>query len=108
MANLTKSFMLRPVLVLKKGKMGVGGVFFGSREHVWKKYIDHTPAHPENIDDDILFITYVGLTNRDLEIIKEMTESRMKFKNVYFRKASPVISVNCGAGTFGLLFKYKK
>lgn len=106
-ADLTKSFMARPVLVLKKGNMAVGKVFFGSRERAWKKYIDHTLARPDTIDDDILFITYVGLTNRDLEKIKEITEKRMKFKNVYYQKAAPGIAVNCGAGTFGLLFKYK-
>ncbi len=107
-ADLTRSFMVRPVLMLKNGKMGVGRIYFGSRERAWKKYIDHTLSHYENIDDEILFVTYVGLTSRDLDVIKEMTENRMKFKNIYFQKASPGIAVNCGAGTFGLLFRYKK
>ncbi len=107
-ADITKTFMVRPVLMLKNGNMGIGKVFFGSREGTWKKYIDRTLAHPDIIDNDLLFITYVGLTNRELEIIKEMAQNRMKFKNVYFKKASPAIAVDCGAGTFGLLFKYKK
>ncbi|MBP3237986.1 MAG: DegV family EDD domain-containing protein [Lachnospiraceae bacterium] len=106
-ASLTKSFMARPVLVLKHGKMGVGDVYFGSRERAWKAYIDHTLMHVGNIDDEMLFVTYVGLTTHELEKIKKMTESRMKFKHIYFQKASPGIALNCGPGTFGLLFKRK-
>ena len=106
-ASLTKSFMARPVLVLKHGKMGVGDVYFGTRERAWKTYVDRTLTHTGNIDDEMLFITYVGLTNHELEKIRKMTESRMKFKHIYFQKASPGIAVNCGPGTFGLLFKRK-
>ena len=106
-ASLTKSFMARPVLVLKHGKMGVGDVYFGTRERAWKTYIDHTLMHVGNIDDEMLFVTYVGLTTHELEKIKKMTESRMKFKHIYFQKASPGIALNCGPGTFGLLYKKK-
>ena len=105
-ADLTKAFFMRPVLVLKKGKMGVGSVYFGATQRVWKKYIDSALAH-NNIDTSILFVTYVGLTTKELETIKSMAEERMHFENVYFQKASPAIAVNCGAGTFGLLFTEK-
>ena len=106
-ADLTMSFMVRPVLELKKGKIGISRVFFGTKEEVWKKYIDDVLRDKENIDDAVLFITYVGLTNRELESIKEYTESRMHFRRIYFQQSSPAIAVNCGAGTFGLLLKYR-
>ena len=105
-ADLTKAFFMRPVLVLKKGKMGVGSVYFGATHRVWKKYIDSALAH-SNIDTSILFVTYVGLTTKELEVVKSMVEEKMHFDNVYFQKASPAIAVNCGAGTFGLLFSEK-
>lgn len=38
-AGVTKALMARPVLVLKRGKMGVGKVYFGAREAAWKRYI---------------------------------------------------------------------
>ena len=104
---LTRSFMARPVLIMKKGRLKVGRVYFGSKERAWKKYIDHTLSQNRSINDEMLFITYVGLTSRELESIKKMTEAHIKFRNVYFRKASPAIAVNCGAGTFGLIFGYK-
>lgn len=37
------------------------------------------------------------------EKIKKYTE----FDEIYFQKASPAIAVNCGPGTFGLLYKLK-
>ena len=106
-ANITRSFMARPVLVLKKGKMSIGSVYFGSRERAWKRYINHVLSKKNDIDNEILFITHAGLSRHDLNRIKEYAESRMKFKHVYFHKASPAIAVNCGAGTFGLLLRYK-
>ncbi|MBO4216517.1 MAG: DegV family EDD domain-containing protein, partial [Clostridia bacterium] len=38
-AKITKSLALRPILVVKNGKMTVGEVCIGSRRHSWKKYI---------------------------------------------------------------------
>ena len=97
--------MARPVLVLKRGKMGVGKVYFGAREAVWKRYIRSVLRSPSGIDRRILFVTYVGITNKDMEWIRQQVEKRMKFERIYFQKASPVIAVNSGGGTFGLLIR---
>ena len=104
-ASVTKALMARPVLVLKRGRMGVGKVYFGSREHVWKRYIRSVLRSPSAIDRRILFVTYVGITNKDMEWIRMQAEKRMKFEHIYFQQASPVIAVNCGSGTFGLLIR---
>ncbi len=106
-ANVVKSIMGRPVLVLRKGKMGVGVMHFGSREKAWKAYINSALSTPSRIDEKILFVTYVGLSKRDTDWIKEQIEKRMSFDEIYFKQASPAISVNCGPGTFGLLYKVK-
>ncbi|MCR5650631.1 MAG: DegV family EDD domain-containing protein [Lachnospiraceae bacterium] len=106
-AAITRAFMIRPVLVLKKGIIGVGGVFLGSRETAWKRYINSTLKNPESIDRTILLVTYVGLNQNDIEKIRKMVEKRMKFEEIFFQKASPSVAVNCGPGTFGLLFARK-
>ena len=103
-ADLIKSFMLRPVLEVKNGKIGVGGMYFGSRESAWEKYIQSVLRHKEDIDSSMLFVTYVGLSKREKEWIREVIEQNMKFDAIYFQQASPAVSVNCGPGTFGLLF----
>ena len=106
-ANLVKSLMGRPVLVLKKGKMGVGMTYFGDRETAWKRYINSALSSPSSIDDNILFVTYVGLTKKDTDWIRDQIEKKMNFKEIYFKQAAPAIAVNCGPGTFGLLYREK-
>ena len=106
-ANVVKSLTGRPVLVLRKGKMGIGMTHFGSRENAWKNYINSALAVPAAIDNRILFVTYVGLTKRDTDWIREQIEKKMTFEEIYFKQASPAIAVNCGAGTFGLLYMEK-
>ena len=106
-ANVVKSLMGRPVLVLRKGKMGVGMAYFGTREKAWKSYIASALSTPAAIDNRVLFVTYVGLTKRDTDWIREQIEKRMDFDQIYFKQASPAIAVNCGAGTFGLLYMEK-
>ena len=43
----------------------------------------------------------------DKEEVKEEVLSIVKFEKVYLQKASPAISINCGPGTFGLLYSRK-
>ena len=106
-ANLVNSLMGRPVLVLKKGNMGLGKLYFGSRKRAWKKYINKCLASERPIDTRILFVTYVGISKRDMDWIREQINKRMTFDEVYFQQASPAIAVNCGPGTFGLLLREK-
>ncbi len=102
-ANFARSIMVRPVLKMKNGKMKVGNFYFGSKERAWRKYIDSVLRYPSTIDKRICFVTYVGLSNRDMNWIREQINKRIRFEEIYFQKACPVIAVNCGPGTFGLL-----
>ena len=104
-ARVTKAVMARPVLRLKKGNMGVGKIYFGSRERAWKRYISSVLRNPAAIDRRLLFVTYVGISKRDMDWIRQQIEKCMTFDHIYFQKASPVIAVNCGNGTFGLLIR---
>ena len=106
-ANIVKSLMGRPVLKLRKGKMGVGITYFGAREQAWKAYISSTLSNASAIDTSILFVTYVGLSKRETDWIREQVEKHVRFDEIYFKQASPAISVNCGPGTFGLLYMEK-
>ena len=107
MANVVKSLMGRPVLVLRKGKMGVGNTYFGSRESAWKAYINSALTRSPSIDTRVLFVTYVGISKREADWIRDQIEKTMHFDEIYFKQASPAIAVNCGPGTFGLLFMEK-
>ena len=106
-ANLVKSLMGRPVLVLKKGRMNVGKIYFGSSKSAWKAYINSCLSNSSRIDTSILFVTYVGLSKKEMDWIREYIEKSVKFEEIYFQQASASIAVNCGPGTFGLLYKEK-
>lgn len=106
-SNLTKSFALHPAIKMKNGRISLHKLYFGSRRKVWEKYIISTLRNTSNIDKSVLFVTYVGLTNKEKDWIKQKIEDRMKFDTIYFESASPAIAVNCGPGTFGLLLKRK-
>lgn len=103
-ASVTNAFMIRPVLALKKGKMVVGNIYLGARQRAWNHYISSILDRRSNIDHRVMFVTYVGLTQADLHEIEEAIHKRAQFEHIYFQKASPAIAVNCGPGTFGLLY----
>lgn len=105
LANLGKAVMFHPVLAMKKGRLKLATFFIGSKQHAWSRYISYTLADVSKIDKSILFITYVGLTQKDLDWIRAIVDKRVKFEKVFYQKASPTIAVNCGPGTFGLLFR---
>ena len=107
-AKLTKSFMARPVLVLKNGVMGVGKIYFGSKMSAWKTYIVSTLHSTPRIDKRLLLVNYSGLSKQDIDTIEMLIEETVHFDEIIFRQASPAISVNCGPGTFGLLMREKQ
>ncbi|MCR5701665.1 MAG: DegV family EDD domain-containing protein [Lachnospiraceae bacterium] len=104
LSSIAKAFNVHPVMLLHNGKMSVGGFYFGSRERAWRKYINRMVNKMSTADKKYLFVTYVGLSQKDIEEIRSIIANRLNFENVYFQKASPAIAVNCGPETFGLLY----
>ena len=107
MNRLCRALMFHPVLVLKKSSIKVGKIRMGSKDYVYKKYISSTLNAPRSIDRKTLFITYAGMTKEELMEIKNLVSQKVIFDNIIFQKASPAISINCGPGSFGLLFMTK-
>ena len=106
-ARITKALMMHPVLVLSKGKIRLKKVIIGSRERARKKYISYAMRTAKRIDDREAFITYVGVSVKELDFINVEVENRVHFKNIYYQKASPAISADCGPGTFGVIYMTK-
>ncbi len=101
---LCDALLLRPVLVLRKSKMVVGGVKMGGFARVAKSYVRHLLLDTRNIDRRILFITYSGMDEKKLKYIQALVQQYCPFERVYLQKASPAVASNCGPGAFGLLF----
>lgn len=105
--SIAKAFLFRPVLTLKKGKMGAGKVYFGEEETAIKKYISGIFNSRATIDTRRAFITYAGLNWEELRVIEEEVKRRVNFDQIIFMKASSAVTANCGPGTIGVLFKVK-
>lgn len=103
--TICKAFMVHPVLVLKNSKMMVGAIMIGTKKTVWRKYIESVLSNAGRIDKKLLFITHAGLSNEELQEIEKTVRKKVNFDQIIYQKASPAISINCGMGAFGLLFK---
>ena len=90
--------------MLKKSKMVVGSMEMGGFQHAMKKYIRKTLQDSGSIDRSILFITYSGMEEKQLQYIKSLVQQYCPFERIYLQKASSAIASNCGPGSFGLLF----
>ena len=103
-ASVAGAFMVHPQIQLSRGKMIASKYFLGTRDAVWDSYMSDVLRKMKNADERLLFVTYVGLTYRELEMIREKISAVRHFDRIIFQKASPAIAVNSGPGTFGLLY----
>ena len=106
--QIANTLLVHPVLKLKRGELRVGGIYLGSRERAWRRYIASELRAMASVDQRLLFVTYVGLSQKELGLIRAEIEKKGHFDQVIFQKASPAIAANCGPGTFGLLFAEKE
>ena len=102
--KVCSALMIHPVIVMKESAMTVGGIIFGDKERSRTRYIKRALRRSANIDTGTLFITYAGMSGDELEKIRKEAESIVRFEHVYIKQASPAVSINCGPGTFGLIF----
>ncbi len=103
--RIASAFMMHPVITLKNGHIKLGNIYLGTREHFWKQYIKKSLITLDTIDTRRLFVTYAGITGPELRWIEDEIRKKISFDEIIFQKASPAITINCGPGTFGLLFR---
>lgn len=102
--KICKSLMVYPKLGMRNSKIDMVGLLSGSKERRWKQYINNTLKHGNRIDKRLLFITHVGLTHHELQEIENQVLCKVAFENVIYYQATSAIAINCGPGSFGLLF----
>ena len=100
------TLMLKPMIAVKDGKMGVEKKYRGKISKVLKEYVKELEPQMRDAVPDRVFITHTA----DDETVKEirgMVEELGIFEHVYDTKAGGVISSHCGPGTLGVLFVSK-
>ncbi len=104
--QISHMLKLRPMIVMRRNKITVGGIMTGKRK-AEKKYIRHALRRSGSIDGNLLFIVHAGCSVKELEQFKAEVAKIKKFETVRIQKTSSVISSNCGAGCFGLIYQRK-
>ncbi len=102
--KICEAFMLHPVIEMRGGFMQVVRILVGGSRQAKQAYIRKALRRPEEIDTSVLFLTYVGMKQAEVERIRDEVLARVPFERVYLQKASPAISIHCGPGTFGLIY----
>jgi len=103
-ANLLR---LKPCIMVRGGKMGVGRKYRGQFAAVLEKYIADMLANPSDIDDNLVFITHAGCDEAIVHQCVEQVKKTGLFREVQATRAGCTISSHCGRNTLGVLFVRK-
>lgn len=103
---LGATLMLKPMIAVKDGKMGVEKKYRGKISKVLKEYVKELEPQMRNAVTKRVFITHTQ-SDETVAEIRAMVEELGIFENVYDTKAGGVISSHCGPGTLGVLFYSK-
>lgn len=98
---------IRPCIEVSGGKMVVARKYRGAYERCLRQYLSDRFRIKEQLDSKRIFITHTGLTDRALEIIREIVDSEMKFDEVILSRAGSTITSHCGENTFGIIMLRK-
>ncbi len=102
--QVCKTLMLHPSVVLKGSRIRLNRMFWGYTRVAWKNYIAREFRKGVKFDKDILFVCYVGLTPEQRDWLEEEIRKKADFRYIMFKQASSAISINCGPGSFGIIY----
>lgn len=106
-AGICRTFMLVPVLSLKNSSLKTVRIFNGQRDAVREKYLRRIAKSRAVMDKGTVFLTHAGCSDMELsEIIVEL-KRMLDTEDIICIEASSAISINCGPGSFGVIFKKK-
>lgn len=100
-ANLLQ---LKPCIMVKDGKMGVGKKYRGKFAATLTKYISDQLGDLNDIELDRIFVTHAGCSDEICRQCVEQVKSIADFKEVLLTRAGCTISSHCGRNTLGVLF----
>lgn len=104
-ANLLK---LKPCIEVHEGKMKVGKKYRGAYEKCALEYVRDRLDGNNNIESNIIFITWTGIDPKLLKEIEKEVKKYHKFHTVIVNEAGSTITGHCGPGTFGILYFRKE
>lgn len=101
--KICRQFVLRPVLAMKNGKLGLKSIGAGNYDKAVIRYVKREMRHSNTIDKKQVFITHAGCPLKLINEIKNELE-KTGIDEIIVTKASATVSSNCGKGSVGVLF----
>ena len=103
-AKLCQIFQLHPMGEVRQGKAKLIGLLGGNLENARSQGIRWNLRHKKKISRDIIYVTHVGCSVKELEKIRREILRQIPFTRVEMHKASFTTACNAGVGTIGLAF----
>ena len=103
-AKLCQIFQLHPMGEVRQGKAKLTGLLGGNLENARSQGIRWNLRHKKKISRDIIYVTHVGCSVKELEKIRREILRQIPFTRVEMHKASFTTACNAGVGTIGLAF----
>ena len=104
-ANLLK---LKPCIEVCEGSMKVGKKYRGAYEKCALEYVRDRLEGNDNIENNIIFLTWTGVDAKLLKEIEKEIKKHQKFRTIVVNEAGSTITGHCGPGTFGVLYFRKE
>ena len=95
---------LRPMILVKDGKMEVGKKFRGSYNDCMRRYIESKLQDRSDIRLKRVFITHTRCSDETLAAARKAVEDCQQFGEVLDTTAGCTITNHCGENTLGVLF----
>jgi len=103
-AKMCRSMHLHPVAVVRQNKVVLSMLLGGNLESAWKWAIRVHMRNRRKISRDIVVITHVGCSVKQLEWIAEEVQKMATFDRVIIQKASLTVACNSGMESIGIAY----
>ncbi len=105
--KMCQMFQLHPLGDVRQGRAKLQGLLGGSLDSARKQGIRWTLRNKKKISPDIIYITHVGCSVKELEKIKREILRQVPFTRVEIHKASFTTACNAGVATIAFAY-YEK
>ncbi len=107
-AKVCRVLQLHPYAGMVQKNAVLVGLLGGTVESAWRQAIIWMLRKKKSINTDVVYITYVGCSVKQLEWIKKELLKRVSFKKVIIQKASFTSACNVGMKSIGISYYLNK
>ena len=97
---------IKPIIVVRDGKMGVGEKARGKMEVCLDRLLEMVLQDKDNIDLSRVFITH-SEADSYCEYLNVKLKEALPEANIISTRAGCIVSTHCGQGTIGILYTLK-